>query len=64
MPTLSPPELFGDPEARWSESYNIIPFEKNSIIINGVDSKKSLIMDTREGRIIGRIEHGLTGKGY
>ena len=64
MPKLSPPELFGDPEARWSESYNIIQSGKTSITINGVNSKKSLIMDTTDGRIVGKIEHGLTGKRY
>ncbi len=62
MPQLSKPELFGDPEARWSEIQCITQLTRSSIQLNSLDSKKCLTLDVKDGRIIDRLEHGLSGK--
>ena len=42
------------------ESYNIVPTGKNTIFINGTE-KMSIVLDTKEGKVINRINHGLEG---
>lgn len=61
-PELVESELFGDPEARWLETMNMVMIGKNSLVINGCESKTSLVVETKEGRIVNRIDHGLSGR--
>jgi len=59
LPTLEEAELFGDPEARWSETYSLTQTGRHQIALNGPESKKTIYLDMRDGRIIKRIDHGL-----
>lgn len=59
LPCLSEPELFGDPEVRWSETFSIVQTAKNLLALNGSEGKKTLILDAKEGRIVDRVEHGI-----
>lgn len=62
VPKLSEPQLFGDPEARWLETMNVVSTSKNNFVINGNESRISLVLETKEGRIVNRIDHGLSGQ--
>lgn len=42
------------------ESYNLIKNSKNTVLINGSDSKSSLIMSIKDGAVIAKLDHGLT----
>lgn len=61
LPKLSEPELFGEPKARWSETYNICPLGKHTVGLSGPNSLKTIVLDTATGRIAGAVNHGLRG---
>ena len=63
LPKLSEPELFGEPKARWSETYSICPLGKHTVGLSGPSSLKTLVLDTATGRVAGSVGHGLRGRG-
>ena len=63
LPKLSEPELFGEPKARWSETYNICPLGRHTVGLSGSNGLKTIVLDTATGRIASSINHGLKGSG-
>lgn len=61
LPQLVEADLFGGPDARWLDTYNIVSTGKNSLVINGAEKGTSLVLEAKEGRIVNRIEHDLAG---
>ena len=59
MPKLSEPELFGEPKARWSETYNICPLDEHTVGISGSE-QETLLLDKRDGKVTGSIRHNLS----
>lgn len=60
LPVLSEPELFGDPQIRWTEILSINALSKNTVALSGVDSKQTSIVDLKTSRIVASYNHGLT----
>jgi hypothetical protein len=59
LPVLSEPELFGDPQIRWTEILSINALTKHSVALSGADSKQTSIVDLKTSRIINNYNHGL-----
>lgn len=60
LPVLSEPELFGDPQIRWTEILTINPLTKHTVALSGSDSKQTAVVDVRTSRVVNNYQHGLS----